>query len=71
MLDREKSARESKDNNRKQSRKRKTEQTRVTDGKTGNRQRSVGHMLMQGEVYISRGRKGNIREQSRKRERTD
>ena len=34
-------------------------------------EKCCGHMLMQGEVYLGRGRKGNIREQSRKRERTD
>jgi hypothetical protein len=35
-------------------------------------EKCCGHMLMQGEVYLGRGRKaGSIREQSRKRERTD
>jgi hypothetical protein len=66
------SARESEGKNRKQNRKREAKQTGVMDGKTYNRQRSVGHILMQREVYLGRGRKtGSIREQSRKRERTD
>jgi hypothetical protein len=52
--------------------KQEAKQAGVMDGKTYNRQRSGGHiMLMQREVYLGRGRKGNIREQSRKRERTD
>jgi hypothetical protein len=68
----EESARESKGKNRKQSRERDAKQTGVMDGKTYNRQRSGGHiMLMQREVYLDRGRKGSIREHSRKRERTD
>jgi hypothetical protein len=73
LLEREEeSARKSEGKNREQSRKRDAKQTRVMDGKTYNRQRSVGHMLMQREVYLGRGRKtGSIREQSRKRERTD
>jgi hypothetical protein len=66
------SARESEGKNREQTRKRQAKQAGVTDGKTYNRQRSVGHILMQGEVYLGRGRKaGSIREQSRKRARTD
>jgi hypothetical protein len=69
----EESARDSEGKNREQqSRKREAKQTGVTVGKTCNRQRSVEHILMQGEVYLGRGRrKGSIREQSRKRERTD
>jgi hypothetical protein len=69
----EESARDSEGKNREQqSRKREAKQTGVTVGKPYNRQRSVEHILMQGEVYLGRGRKtGSIREQSRKRERTD
>jgi bacteriorhodopsin len=74
LLDREEeSAREREGNNREQTRKREAKQTGVTDSKTYNWQRSVVDIcwLMQGEVYLlGRGRKGTIREQSRKRERT-
>jgi hypothetical protein len=72
LLDREEeSARESEGKNREQSRKREAKQTGVMDGRTYKQQRIVGHILMQGEVYLGRGRKGIIWEQSRKRERTD
>ena len=70
-MERVESAREKEGKNRKQNRKQEAKQTGVMDGKTYNRQRSVGHILMQREVYLGRGRKGSIREQSRKRERTD
>ena len=72
MTREEESASEREGKNREQSRKRDAKQTGVMDGKTYNRQRSGGHiMLMQREVYLDRGRKGSIREHSRKRERTD
>jgi len=46
----EESARKSEGKNREQSRKQEAKQTGVTDGKTYKRQRSGGHILMQGEV---------------------
>jgi hypothetical protein len=54
----EESARDSEGKNREQqSKKQKAKQTGVTVEKTCNRQRSVEHILMQGEVYLGRGKK--------------